>query len=316
MLRVFDTNETRAGLEWPRLIDGLDAMFRSGCVMPLRHHHEVELPNEDSGTLLLMPAWTPGKYIGVKMVNVIPGNSARSLPAISGAYLLSSGATGALLAVIDGAELTARRTAAASALAARYLARSDAHNLLVVGAGKLALNVIEAHAAVRPLTSITIWTRRIDLAEKVAKAARGLGYEAQTTDDLESATPQADIISCCTLSQAPLIKRAWVKPGTHIDLIGAFKPTMRETDSALIATASVFADTREGVLSEGGDIVQAIREGAIDASDIQADLFDLARGSHAGRRSDEEITVFKSVGAALEDLAAAILTYEATAATH
>jgi alanine dehydrogenase len=316
MLRVFDTNETRAGLEWPRLIDGLDAMFRSGCVMPLRHHHEVEVPNEDSGTLLLMPAWTPGKYIGVKMVNVIPGNSARSLPAISGAYLLSSGETGALLAVLDGAELTARRTAAASALAARYLARPDARNLLVVGAGKLALNVIEAHTAVRPLTSVTIWARRIEQAQKVAKAARTLGYGAQATDDLECATLQADIISCCTLSRAPLIKGAWVKPGTHIDLIGAFKPEMRETDSALIAMASVFADTRDGVLSEGGDIVQAIREGAFDASDIKADLFDLARGYHAGRRSDDEITAFKSVGAALEDLAAAILTYEATATTH
>ena len=316
MLRVFDTNETRAGLEWPRLIDGLDAMFRSGCVMPLRLHHEVEVPGEDSGTLLLMPAWTPGKYIGVKMVNVIPGNSARSLPAISGAYLLSSGATGALLAVIDGAELTARRTAAASALAARYLARPDARNLLVVGAGKLALNVIEAHTAVRPLTSVTIWARRIEQAEKVAKAARTLGCDAQATDDLESATLQADIISCCTLSRAPLVKGAWVKPGTHIDLIGAFKPEMRETDSALIAKASVFADTREGVLSEGGDIVQAIRESAFDASEIKADLFDLARGYHAGRRSDYEITIFKSVGAALEDLAAAILTYEATATTH
>ncbi|MDO6591114.1 ornithine cyclodeaminase family protein [Loktanella sp. D2R18] len=316
MLRVFDTNETRAGLEWPRLIDGLDAMFRSGCVMPLRHHHEVEVPNEDSGTLLLMPAWTPGKYIGVKMVNVIPGNSTRSLPAISGAYLLSSGETGALLAVLDGAELTARRTAAASALAARYLARPDARNLLVVGAGKLALNVIEAHTAVRPLTSVTIWARRIEQAQKVAKAARTLGYDAQATDDLECATLQADIISCCTLSRAPLIKGAWVKPGTHIDLIGAFKPEMRETDSALIAMASVFADTREGVLSEGGDIVQAIREGAFGASDIKADLFDLARGDHAGRRSEDEITVFKSVGAALEDLAAAILTYEATATTH
>ncbi|MEP1586320.1 ornithine cyclodeaminase family protein [Sulfitobacter sp.] len=316
MLRVFDTNETRAGLEWPRLIDGLDAMFRSGCVMPLRHHHEVEVPNEDSGTLLLMPAWTPGKYIGVKMVNVIPGNSARSLPAISGAYLLSSGETGALFAVLDGAELTARRTAAASALAAQYLARPDASNLLVVGAGKLALNVIEAHTAVRPLTSVTIWARRIEQAEKVAKAARTLGYDAQATDDLECATLQADIISCCTLSRAPLIKGAWVKPGTHIDLIGAFKPEMRETDSALIAMASVFADTRGGVLSEGGDIVQAIREGAFYVSDIKADLFDLARGYHAGRRYDDEITVFKSVGAALEDLAAAILTYEAIATTH
>ena len=314
MLRVFDADQTRAGLTWPRLIDSLDRMFGTGCVMPLRHHHEVEVPGEDSGTLLLMPAWTPGRYIGVKMVNVIPGNSARSLPAISGAYLLSSGATGALLAVMDGAELTARRTAAASALAARYLARADAGRLLVVGAGKLALNVIEAHAAVRHITSITVWARRIEQAEAVASAARALGHDATATSDLESAARQADIISCCTLSRAPLIRGDWVRAGTHVDLIGAFKPDMRETDSALIGKASVFGDTREGVLSEGGDIVQAIREGAITASDIKADLHALARGEHPGRRSAEEITVFKSVGAALEDLAAAILLYEATAA--
>ncbi|WP_202977613.1 ornithine cyclodeaminase family protein [Parasedimentitalea marina] len=315
MLRVLNAGETREGLQWPRLIDGLDAMFKSGCVMPLRHHYEIEVPTENSGTLLLMPAWTPGAYIGVKMVTVIPGNSARSLPAISGAYLLSSGATGALLAVIDGAELTARRTAAASALAARYLARSDASRLLVVGAGKLALNVIEAHTAVRPITSIGIWARRIEQAEEVTQAARALGYNAHAVDNLEQAVPKADIISCCTLSRSPLVKGAWVRAGTHIDLIGAFKPDMRETDSAAIAKASVFADTRDGVLSEGGDIVQAINDSAIAATDIQADLFDLARGDHAGRETDDEITVFKSVGAALEDLAAAILTYEAAAPT-
>jgi ornithine cyclodeaminase len=148
----------------------------------------------------------------------------------------------------------------------------------------------------------------------VAKAARALGYDAHAVDDLEVAVPQADIISCCTLSRTPLIKGAWVRAGTHIDLIGAFKPEMRETDSAAVGIASVFADTRDGVLSEGGDIVQAIAEGEIEATDILADLYDLARGTHLGRTSNDEITLFKSVGAALEDLAAAILTFEANAA--
>jgi ornithine cyclodeaminase len=161
-------DETRAALPWPDLIDGLGAMFKMGCEMPLRHHHSVGVPGEEPGTLLLMPAWRPGTYIGVKMVRVVPGNSARGLASINDAYLLSSGATGALLAVLDGAELTARRTAAASALAARYLARADASRLLVVGAGKLALNVIEAHAAVRPITSVAIWARRIEQAEALA----------------------------------------------------------------------------------------------------------------------------------------------------
>lgn len=310
MLRVMDAAETRVALPWSDLIDGLEAMFKAGCEMPLRHHHAFTVPGEDPGTLLLMPAWTPGAFIGVKMVTVVPGNSARGLPAISGAYLLSSGATGALLAVIDGAELTARRTAAASALAARYLARVDAANLLVVGAGKLALNVIEAHAAVRPITSITIWARRNEQAEALAADARALGFDAKATDNLEAAVRKADVITCCTLSRTPLVKGEWVQPGTHIDLIGAFKPDMRETDSAAVAKASVFADTRVGVLAEGVDIVQAIAEGAMVETDIQADLFDLCRGKHAGRADDLQITLFKSVGAALEDLAAAVVAYE------
>jgi ornithine cyclodeaminase len=310
MTQILDEAQTRSALPWPELINGLEAMFQTGCEMPLRHHHDVGVPGEENGTLLLMPAWKAGEYIGVKMVTVIPGNSARSLPAISGAYLLSSGATGTLLAVLDGAELTARRTAGASALAAKYLAREDASHLVILGAGKLALNVIEAHAAVRPIKTVTIWARRLEQAALVATKARNLGYDAQATDNLEVAVRNADIVTGCTLSREPLIRGAWVQPGTHIDLIGAFKPTMRETDGAALAAASIFVDTREGALSEGGDIVQAIAEGAITAQDIKVDLFDLTRGLHTGRTSETEITVFKSVGAALEDLAAAIIAYE------
>ena len=218
----------------------------------------------------------------------------------------------ALLAVINGAELTARRTAAASALAARFLARSDASHLLVVGAGKLALNVIEAHSQVRPITKITIWARRFEQAVDLAAQASAKGFDAQASDDLEMAVRTADIITCCTLSRAPLVYGDWVQPGTHIDLIGAFKPDMRETDSVAVAKSSVFVDTRIGALAEGGDLVQAIAEGAITANEVQADLFDLCQGQHQGRKSDTEITLFKSVGAASEDLAAAIIAYEQT----
>jgi ornithine cyclodeaminase/alanine dehydrogenase-like protein (mu-crystallin family) len=313
MLHIINEAETRAALPWPALIEGLCRMFVTGCEMPLRHHHEVAVPGEECGTLLLMPAWVPGDFIGVKMVTVIPGNSARGLPAISGAYLLSSGATGSLLAVIDGAELTARRTAAASALASRYLSRTDARRLLVVGAGKLALNLIEAHASVRSIESVQIWARRLEQAESVAAQARSRGYNVTAVGDLQAATRPADIISCCTLSRAPLVRGAWVQPGTHMDLIGAFKPEMRETDGAAVRASSVFVDTRGGALSEGGDIVQAIAEGEFSASQIQADLFDLCREKHPGRCKDDEITMFKSVGTALEDLAAATIAYKWTA---
>lgn len=309
MPHILNEHETHAALAWQPLIDGIHDMFRTGCEMPVRHHHNVSVPDEADGTLLLMPAWTPGAYIGVKMVTVLPGNSARGLPAIAGAYLLSSGTTGELVAVMNGAELTARRTAAASACAARFLARKDARNLLVVGAGKLSLNLIEAHATVRPIQTVSIWARRIEQAEAVAGKARLSGFNAVATSELEQATRNADIVSCCTLSREPLILGDWLRPGTHLDLIGAFKPDMRETDSAAVSCAGVFVDTREGALSEGGDLVQAISEGAFKASDVQADLFDLCRNVHSGRTSPAEITLFKSVGAALEDLAAAIIAY-------
>ena len=309
-MRYLNAAETASALPWVALIDGIEAMFRGGCDMPLRHHHTVAVPGEDDATLLLMPAWSPGAYIGVKMVNVVPGNSARGRPAISGAYLLSSGANGSLLAVIDSAELTARRTAAASALAARYLARPDATRLLIVGAGKLSLNLIEAHSAVRPISDVAIWARRPEQAESVAKAARAQGFDAVAVTQLAPAVQQADVISCCTLSRTPLVRGDWVRPGAHLDLIGAFKPDMRETDSCAVARASVFVDTRAGALAEGGDIVQAIGAGAITADDIKGDLYELAAGTKSARNSSDEITLFKSVGAALEDLAAAIIAYE------
>jgi len=308
---VLDAAQTRAALPWDSLVKALADMFARGCVMPVRHHHEVEVPGEADATLLLMPAWQPGDYIGVKMVSVFPGNQGRGLPAIHGSYLLSSGRTGELLAIVDGGELTARRTAAASALAARYLAREDASRLLMVGTGRLSTNVIEAHAAVRPIRHVTIWGRDTKKAEATARDLDLKDIEISVATDLASAAREADVISCATLSSEPLILGDWLKPGSHLDLIGAFKPTMRETDDRAVSRASIFVDTREGALSEGGDIVQPLRAGVITAEAIRADLFELARGKHTGRTSPDEITLFKSVGAALEDLAGAVLAFEA-----
>jgi len=308
---VLDAAQTRAALPWGSLVKALADMFARGCVMPVRHHHEVEVPGEADATLLLMPAWQPGDYIGVKMVSVFPGNQGRGLPAIHGSYLLSSGRTGELLAIVDGGELTARRTAAASALAARYLAREDASRLLMVGTGRLSTNVIEAHAAVRPIRHVTIWGRDTKKAEATARDLDLKDIEISVATDLASAAREADVISCATLSSEPLILGEWLKPGSHLDLIGAFKPTMRETDDRAVSRASIFVDTREGALSEGGDIVQPLRAGVITAEAIRADLFELARGKHTGRTSPDEITLFKSVGAALEDLAGAVLAFEA-----
>jgi len=307
---VLDEEQTRAALAWPALIDAIAAMFADGCVMPVRHHHDMEVPGESDATLLLMPAWLPGRYMGVKMVSVFPGNAARALPAIFGTYLLSSGQTGEMLAVIDGGELTARRTAAASALAARYLAREDASELLVCGTGRLSLNLIQAHATGRPLKRIGIWGRDREKAAGIAREAQALGLAAEPVADLQAAARSADIISCATLSGAPLIQGEWLKPGAHLDLIGGFKPDMREADDTAIRRAQVFVDTRAGAMKEAGDITQPLKNGVLAADDIRAELRELVNGAHPGRTDDADITLFKSVGAALEDLAGAILAYE------
>lgn len=302
---------TRAALEWRPLIEALRAMFKSGCEMPVRHHHDFEVPGEADGTLLLMPAWVPGKYIGVKLATVVPGNGSRGLPAVMATYCLSSGRTGEMLALIDGGELTARRTAAASALAADYLARKDAGHLLVVGTGRVVENLIGAHSAVRPIRRVSVWGRDRAKAEALAaKVARDQGLEARAVGDLGAALGEADIVSAATLSEAPLIKGARLSPGCHVDLVGAFKPSMRESDDEAIRRAQVFVDTREGATKEGGDIVQPLQSGVLKRENIRGDLFELARGIAPGRMAQDEITLFKSVGAALEDLAGAILAYE------
>jgi ornithine cyclodeaminase/alanine dehydrogenase-like protein (mu-crystallin family) len=307
---VLDELQTRNALGWPALVEAIAKMFRTGCVMPIRHHHHMEVPGENDATLLLMPAWQPGAYSGVKVLSLFPDNAMRSLPAIFGTYLLSSGKTGEMLAIIDGGELTARRTAATSALAARYLARSDAEELLVCGTGRLSLNLMQAHAEMRPLRRIRVWGRNAEGAEKTAEQARSIGLSAEAVTDIEAAARSADIITCATLSSQPLIHGEWLKPGTHLDLVGGFKPDMREANDAAIRRARVFVDTRAGAMTEAGDIVQPLQSGVLLPEAIHAELSELVTGSKPGRLGDSDITLFKSVGAALEDLAGAILAYE------
>lgn len=310
LMLVLNEEETRNALDWRDLIDAIETMFRSGCEMPVRHHHDVKVPGESDATLLMMPAWVPGSYMGVKILSVFPDNSTRSLPAIFGTYLLSSGKTGEMLAAIEGGELTARRTAATSALAAKYLARADASSMLMVGTGRLSLNLMQAHSTVRNISSFHIWGRNAASAEKAAEEARGLGLNAVVCSDLEAGAREADIISCATLSHEPLIEGDWLKPGAHLDLVGAFKPSMRESDDSAVSRSSIFVDTFDGALKEGGDIVQPLDAGVIGRNHIKAELADLVSGRQKGRENDNEITLFKSVGAALEDLAGAILAYE------
>lgn len=316
-MRFFDGAAVDAALGYPALVDILDAAFVKGAISPPRHHHGVALEGRPEATLLLMPAWeareagsaSAGRFMGVKTVTVFPDNDTRGKPAVFGTYVLLSAETGEALAVMDATRLTAWRTAAASALASRHLSRPDSMRLLMVGAGALAPFLIRAHASVRPIREIAIWNRSQPRAQALMATLATFGLTATIVADLASAAAQADIISTATLSFEPLVRGAWLKPGTHVDSVGAFKPSMRETDDDVVRQARIFVDTRAGAFGEAGDILQPLQAGVIGKDAVQGDLFDLCRGTVAGRRSASEITLFKSVGASIEDLAAAIAVY-------
>lgn len=311
-MRIVTAEDIASVLSYDALVDALAAAFRSDVVVPVRHHHTISQPGADA-TLLLMPAWTESgeRYLGCKIVTVFPDNAKLSRPSLYGQYLLMSGETGEPLAMIEGRALTAWRTAAASALASRYLSREDAAHLVIIGAGALAPHLVRAHAAVRPLRRVTAWNRTKSRAISMAFGLAVTGIETEVTDDLEEAVRAADIVSCATLSPTPLIKGAWLKKGAHVDLVGSFTPRMREADDQTVKRARVYVDTRAGATKEAGDIVVPLKKGIIARSDIKGDLFDLCRGKARGRTGASQITLFKSVGSAIEDLAAAMLVWKA-----
>lgn len=309
-MRIFDAAATRAALPFARLVPALGAMFASGCVVPPRHVHEVGAPGSGAGfTSLVMPAWLEGRYYGIKVVNIATANAVRGLPGLHASYLLHDAATGVPLALIDGDELTARRTAATSALAASWLARTDAGRLLVVGGGRVARLLPEAFRAVRAISHVAIWTRALAQAETLAVEWRDAGFDAAAANDLDNAVAAADIVSCATLATAPLVRGRLLGDGSHLDLIGSFAPAMREADDDCFAGAAIYVDTAEA-LTKSGDLLGPLQRGVFAATDVRGTLEALARGEAVGRRSATERTVFKAVGSGLADLAAAILVFE------
>lgn len=308
-MKIFDAAATARALPFERLVPALRDRFAQGCEVPPRHVHEVPVPGGTPFTSLIMPAWIPGRYYGIKTINIAPGNAKRGLPGLHASYLLCDGATGQPLAVIDGDAITHRRTAAASALAAGWLARPDARHLLVVGAGQVARLLPDAYRAVRDIERVSVWARDAAKAQALAGELRAQGLPAQAVTDLAGACAQADIVSCATLATEPVVQGAWLRPGTHLDLIGSFTPAMREADDACFAGASLYLDTEEG-LKKSGELLGPMARGVFGPQDVRGTLATLARGEAAARSSAPERTVFKSVGTALEDLAAAILVYE------
>ncbi len=311
-----NAEHVRDALPWDRLIDALADIFaREDVRAPVRHHHTVKVPGEPDATLLLMPAWIEGEYLGVKQVSVFPGNNARNLPGLSSHYMLSCGKSGHPLLMLDGNELTARRTAAASALASRFLSRKDATGLMMIGAGRMGRRLIPAHMSVRPITHIGVWDRNAAASAALVDELRADGIVAEVCRDeqLQQAVGEADIVSCATMATEPVVLGDWLKPGAHLDLVGSFTPHMRETDDTAMQRCAVFVDTQAGALKETGDLIMPIESGAITADKILAELSELCRGQHAGRAGladpERAVTLFKSVGDSREDLAAAILAY-------
>lgn len=305
-----DAQAVASALPWEPLIDALQRAFRaSDATVPERLHYKLSSRAEAGApVLLVMPAWSGSLGVGTKLVSVYPDNHAQGLPSIHGLYVLMDPRNGRPLAVLDGGELTARRTAAASALASRYLSRADSRCLLMVGTGRLSRYLPLAHAKTRSIDRVLVWGRSQQKAQETAEVLKTRGLNAEAVASLADAAAQADIISCATLSNEPLLHGDWLRPGTHVDLVGAFTPAMRETDDRVFARASaVWCDTRDGALSEAGDIVQAMKSGAFEAARIAGDMALLCSTGTSARRSADDITVFKSVGMALEDLAAARL---------
>ena len=310
-MRVITADEINRVLTYPALIEALREGFRADIESPLRHTHMIPQPSGSEAKYLLMPAWTNSgeRVVGCKIVSVYPDNAKLNKPAVFGSYLLISGETGEPLAVLDGTVLTVWRTACASALAASYLAREDASHLVMVGAGALAPHLIHAHSAVRPIKRVTIWNRTRGNAVKLAFALSLKGIEPEIADDLEAAVREADIVSCATLSAT----RSSAANGSRRARMSIWSAPTRRRCARRTASASarsrVYVDTRIGAPKEAGDIVQPLKKGILKKTGIRGDLYDLCRGKAKGRTKASEITLFKSVGASVEDLAAAMLVW-------
>ena len=309
-MKVYDRENVASSLQYAILIEALRKAFSSKITAPERVQHTIKNKNGSDATLLLMPAWKIGEHIGIKIVSVFPENTTNNMNAVHANYFLMNANDGKPVAVMDGTELTLRRTACASALAADYLVNKNVDTLLMIGTGNLAPHMIKAHCVVRNYSRILIWGRNEEKAERLALSLNIKDKEILAKNDLKEALNVADVISCATLTQKPLIMGDWIKPGQHLDLVGAFTPDMAEADSKAVAMSKVVVDTYEGALSESGELINALKEGHIKKKHILSDLRELVLEEKDIRTDSNDITLFKSVGTALEDLAAAELVVE------
>jgi len=307
-MRVVSGEEVHRLCEWRGLAVALAESHRGPRPLTGRSGLDIEMRGTRQ-TYLDLPAWLPGIAMGSKLVTVIPDNPDRrpDLPAIQAAYMLFDGDDGRPLALIDGTALTYRKTAADSGLGAMLLAREDVKVLVLIGAGGLAPYLARAHLAARPsLSRILVWNRTAARAAQVAEGLRAEGLEAELVADIEAAVREGDVVSCCTASEVPLVRGEWLKPGSHLDLVGAFTPDMRECDDEAVLRARLFVDSREFAVDKPGDLGSPISRGLISADDVEADLFELCRPGYDAKRKDDDVTLYKNGGGGHLDLMTAL----------
>lgn len=310
MIPYFSASDISGSISYTALLRVLEKAYVMKACLPDRLHYNIGQSWETDARLLIMPAWRSDKYLGVKLISLYPDNPAKGLPNISGLYCLFDGEDGLLLATFDAAEITALRTAAKSVLASGYFIRERIGTLLVVGTGKLAAYFIRAYGEVLKPEKILLWGRNQSRAEKiVGELVKDLPMLSRAKD-LEEAVGVADVISTLTTAKEPVISGAWCKKGCHLDLVGAYCPEMREVDDIAIGKASIYVDSFQGALKESGNIIQPLERGIISRDDIQAELLDLIRQDVIPDLKGKDLSIFISVGSAIEDLGTAVEIYE------
>ena len=302
--------DVRNALGYKELVEEFRRIYCADDMYANRELFDLKSLGSASGTCMaVMPAYGPGHDISTKIFTLFPSNRAKGLPTITAVIIVFDSENGELKAVVDGTEVTKRRTSAMCALASSYMSREDSESLLVCGSGALAPQAALAHATIRPIKKIEIWARKSDAAAETASIVRSERPDVtiSVSKDLKESCARADIVSCQTSASDPIVFGDWISPGTHLDFVGSHEPQKRECDDEVVRNARIIVDVMETAMREAGDILIPIANGTIKKSDVLGDLSDLCRSNIRGRLNSEDITVFKSTGSALADMAAAEL---------
>jgi ornithine cyclodeaminase/alanine dehydrogenase-like protein (mu-crystallin family) len=292
-----------------KIITEIKKSYKKSFKVPPRVIHEIK-NKTNPGNLFIMPAWESDEYIGVKVSTSFPSNTKINMPSIHGRYILFSSKTGFVLSVIDGAELTAIRTVASAALATSILSKKSASSMLIVGTGKLASKIPFFYGSVRNIKIFYVWGRNFSKAKELCRNFKKNKINAIPIKNIKEVSKKVDIISCVTPSKKPLVFGRYVSKGCHIDLVGAFNISMRESDNKLIERGRVFFDNKEGGFKEAGDVLIPLKKKLISKSHIKGDFYDLIQEKVKGRTSNEQVTIYKSVGDALQDYSVARYFYK------